>query len=324
MRRLLFPQSLSNGFSGLCVSCVCSGPFHSSSRSCAGLSGLLQLSSDRSPTSRHLAGFFQSLSSWRITPAWHTGISWRFQSFSHTCAWRASPRPLQSCSSGRVGLMGRRGLPRPFQSLLVPLEGWEEVSFSRRLCQLHSDGFLGPARCSGSPGFARSLSGPRTKLGGELSFWLFLVLSVRLPGLRARGGGPARLSLTLSEPFPAPVGCRESPRLFFSSACRIPPACQVARPLSKFGGRAGSPRLLQLFSVRQGRFRGSPTLLSTLQAGLAERGLRLPLSSSQPGLAGRGESPRVLLAFSGCRAGLGERWVSLGSLLRCSSCQESR
>lgn len=245
----MFPQSVSNGFSGLCASRVGSGPFQSSSSCCTGLSGLFQLSSGRSPPSRHLAGLFQSLSSWRITSAWHTGISWRFQSFSHTCAWWACPRPLQSCSRGRVGLVGRRGLPRPFQSLLVPFEGCEEVSFSRRPCQLHSDGFLGPARCSGSPGFTRCLSVPRTKLGGEISFWLFLVLSVRLPGLRARGGGPARLSLTLSEPFPAPVGRRESPRLFFSSACRIPPACQVARPLSEPGGRAGSPRLLQLFSV---------------------------------------------------------------------------
>lgn len=215
-------------------------------------------------------------------------------------------------------------MPRPFQSLLVPFSGWEDVSFSRRLCQLHSDGFLGPARCSGSPGFTRCLSDPRTKLGNEISFWLFLVPSVRLPGLRACGGGPARLSLTLPEPFPAPVECRKSPRPFFSSVCRVPPACQVTRPLSEFGGRAGSPRLLQLFSVRQGEFTGSPALLSDLQAGLAERGLRLPLSSSQPGLAGRRESPRVLLAFSGCRDGLGERRGSLGSLLCCSSCQESR
>lgn len=70
---------------------------------------------------------------------------------------------------------------------------------------------------------------------------------------------------------------------------------------------------------------GSPALLPDLQAGLAERGLRLPLSSSQPGLAGREESPQDLLAFSGCRAGLGERRGSLGSLLLCcSSCQESR
>lgn len=191
-------------------------------------------------------------------------------------------------------------MPRPLQSLLVPFPGWEDVSFSRRLCQLHSGGFLGPARCSGSPGFTRCLSAPRTKLGGDISFWLFLVLSVRLPGLRAHGGGAARLSLTLSEPFPAPVERRESPWLFLSSVCRIPPACQVARPLFEFGGRAGSPRLLQLFSVRQGGFTGSPALLSDLRAGLAERGLRLPLSSSQPGLAGRGESPRVLLTFSGC------------------------
>lgn len=249
MRRLLFPQSVSNGFSRLCVCRVCSGPFQSSSRCSAGLSALFQLSSNRSPTSRHLAGFFQSLSSWRVTSAWHTGISWRFQSFSHTCAWWAFPRPLQSCSSGRVGLMGHRGLSRPFQSLLVPFPGWEDASFSRRPCQLHLDGFLGPTGCCGSPGFTRCLSVPRTKLGSEMSFWLFRVLSVCLPGLRAHGGVPTRLSLTLFEPFPAPVECRKSPWLFFSSACRIPPACQVARPLSEFGGRAGSPRLLQLFSV---------------------------------------------------------------------------
>lgn len=229
---------------------MCSGPFQPSSRCCTGLSGLFQLSSGRNPTPRHLAGFFQSLSSWRITSVWHTGISWRFQSFSHTCCWWASPRPLQSCSSGRVGLVGRRGLPWPFQSLLLPFPGWEDVSFSRRLCQLHSGGFLGPARCSGSRGFTRCLSASRAKLGHEISFWLFLVLSVHLPGLRARGGGPARLSLTLSEPFLAPVECRKSPRLFFSSACRMPPACQMARLLSEFGGWAGSPRLLQLFSVR--------------------------------------------------------------------------
>lgn len=324
MRSLLFPHSLSNGFSGLFVSRACSGPFHSSSSRCAGLSGLFQLSSGCSPTSRHLVGFFQSLSSWRIKSAWHTGFSWRFQFFSHTCAWWASPRPLQSCSSGRVGLVGRRGLPRPFQSLPVPFPGWEGCSFSWRLCQPHSDGFLGPPRCSGLPGFTRCLSAPRTGPVGEISFWLLHVLSVHLPGLRDRGGGPSRLSLLLSEPFPRPAGCRESPRLFLSGACPVPPACQVARPLSEFGERPGSPRLLQLFSECQGGLVGSPALLSDRRDGLVERGLRLPFSSSQPGLAGRWGSPRFLLAFSGCRVRLGEWRGSLGSLLRCSRCQESR
>ena len=300
MRSLLFPQSLSNGFSGLSVSRACSGPFQSSSSRCAGLSGLFQLSSGRSPTFRHLAGLFQFLSSWRIKSTWHTGFSCRFQSFSHACAWWASSQPLQSCSSGRVGLVGCRGLPRPFQSLPVPFPGWEGGSFSRRLCQPHSDGFPGPLRCSGSPGFTRCLSAPRTGPGGEISFWLLHVLSVRLPGLRDRGGGPAWLSPLLSEPFPRPVGCRESPWFFLSRACPVPLACQVVRPLSEFRGQPGSPRLLQLFSERQGGLVGSPALLSDRRAGLVERGLRLPLSSSQLGLAGCGGSPRFLLAFSGC------------------------
>lgn len=69
---------------------------------------------------------------------------------------------------------------------------------------------------------------------------------------------------------------------------------------------------------------GSPALLSDRRDGLVERGLRLPFSSSQPGLAGRWGSPRFLLAFSGCRVRLGEWRGSLGSLLRCSRCQESR
>lgn len=324
MRSLLFPQSLSNGLSGLFVSRVCSGAFHLSSSRCAGLSGLFQLSSGRSTMSRHLAGLFQSLSSWRIKSAWHTGFSWCFQPFSHACTWWASPWPLQSCSSGRVELMGRRGLPLPFQSLLAPFPGWEGGSFSRRLCQPHSDGFLAPPRCGGSPGFTRCLSAPRAGPEGEISFWFLHVLSVRLPGLRDRGGGPARLSPLLSEPFLRPAGCRESPRVFLSEACPIPPACQEARTLSELGGRTGSPWLLQLFSEHQGGLTGSPALLSDRRAGLAERGLWLPLSSSQPGLAGRKGSPWLLLAFSGCRAGLGERRVSLGSLLRCLRCQESR
>lgn len=64
--------------------------------------------------------------------------------------------------------------------------------------------------------------------------------------------------------------------------------------------------------------------LTDRRAGLVERGLRLLLSNSQPALAGCGRSPWLLLAFSGCRAGLGERRGSLGSLLHCSRCHESR
>lgn len=312
------------------MSLVCLGPFQLSSSLWAGLSGLLQLSSGRSPTSRHLVGLFQSLSSWRIKSTLHTGLSWPFQSFSHACIWWASPWPLQSWSSGRVGLAGRRGLPWPFQSVLVLFLGWEGGSFSRRVCQPHSDGFPGLPRGSGSPCFSRCLSTPRTGPGGEICFWLLHVLSVHLPGLRDLPGlkdlvsGPARLSPLLFEPFPRSVGCRESPRLFLSRACPIPLACQVARPLSEFGGWPGSSRFLQLFSERQGGLAGSPALLSNWRAGLVECGLRLPLSSSQLELAGREGSPRFLLAFSGCRAGLEERRGILVSLLCCSRCQESR
>lgn len=115
-----------------------------------------------------------------------------------------------------------------------------------------------------------------------------------------------------------------SPRLFLSGACSVPLACQTALLFSKFGAQLGSPWLLQLFPECQGGLRGSPALLSDWRAGLGERGLRLPLSSSQLELVGRGGSPWFLLALPGCRAGLGERRGSLGPLLCCSRCQETR
>lgn len=80
-----------------------------------------------------------------------------------------------------------------------------------------------------------------------------------------------------------------------------------------------------------------PALCPDLKVGLGERELLLPLSSCRVGLAGslgflqslsaRGDGHtgrRGAPVLSGCRAGLGERRGSLGSLLRWSGCQESR
>lgn len=307
---------------------VRSGTFQSSSSCCTGLSGLLQLSSGRGHTSRHLPGLLQSFSSWCIKSTWHRGFSWSFDSFSGFRACWASPRPFQSCSSGRVGLVGRSGFPRPLHSPSVPFPGRGGCSFSRRLCQPHSGCFPEPLACRGSPGFPHLLSAPRAGPAGEISFWLFHALSVRPRGLVHRGG-PARPSLTPSEPFPKLGGRRESPWLFLSAVFPTLPACQAARPLSAW--------LLQSFSERWGGLVAPPALRSDLKLGLGERGLLLPLSSCRVGLedslgflqslstcedghTGRRGTP----VLSGCRAGLGERRSSLGSLLRCSGCQESR
>lgn len=80
-----------------------------------------------------------------------------------------------------------------------------------------------------------------------------------------------------------------------------------------------------------------PALCSDVKLGLGERGLLLPLSSCRVGLeeslgflqslSVRGDGHtgrRGAPVLSGSRAGLGERRSSLGSLLRCSGCQESR